>query len=250
MHQLVHYPSSHPYLTLLQQHKAYEGWEWIAYSGLETISSETQVFILVSPLMVGEKIIAPDFIWKQYLQQHQPQLKFLNVSIYPNDHPNHLFLFDLPHSFTEKFQNALTLNVDWEPFVFGGIDARNYLKDFIHGHGGMSFYKPLYRLYSLIKDIFAEKADGIAYLETWTELGPDTLTWWNALCTRWRLYQDFFTILPLDKEVTIIETKLQQIEPFFAGQGAHEHLLYESQCDNVLQSIIQIIKTLESYASH
>lgn len=250
MQQLIHFPSSHPYLDILKRHQACVGWKWSTYSIPEAIDAEKQVFVLFSPMEVGEKIIAPDHIWRQYLRQRQPRLKFFNVSIYPGQHPNYLFLFDLPINFSNKIENALTLNEEWDPFVFGAIDARDRLRDFLLGHGGMSFYKPLYRLQSLIVDIIAEKTTGVAYLETWGELGADTLIWWTALYTRWQLYLDFFTILPLQKEVEAVDFKLQQIKPFFDHKGMQEHLLYDLECDAALRSITQNIKILESYAAH
>lgn len=248
--KILHFPSTHPYLKRLQSNPTFEPWTFTPWSEATEPSSEAGVFILVSPFEVQEKYVAPDHIWKKYLQQHAPQCKFFNLSIYPSDQPNHLYLFGLPDDFTTSVQAAPALADHWEPYVFGAMDARDRLQDFLEGHGGMSFYKPLYRLKSLLQDIQREKTEGIPYAETWEELGSDVLSWWDALCTRWQRYQDFFQILPLSAIVNQIATELHQITPFFAAKGTDEQLLYDLNCIKALDSIDHQLKTMTDYASH
>lgn len=250
MPTILHFPSTHPYLKRLQSHPAFEPWTFTPWSEAVEPATEAGVFILVSPFEVEEKYIAPDHIWKKYLQQQALQLKFFNLSIYPSEQPNHLYLFGLPDDFSTVVHAAPNLTDSWEPYVFGAMDARDRLKDFLEGHGGMSFYKPLYRLKSLIQDIQREKTEGIPYTETWEELGIDVLNWWDALCTRWQRYQDFFQILPLAEIVEQIEAQLQQITPFFAAKGIDDQLLYDLNCIEALDSIDHHLKTLQEYAAH
>lgn len=246
----LHFPSTHPYLKRLQSHPAFEPWTFIPWSEATEPSSEVGVFILISPFEVQEKYIAPDHIWKKYLQQHMPQLKFFNLSIYPSEQPNHLYLFGLPDDFSNAIQTAQSLTEDWQPFVFGAMDARDRLQDFLEGHGGMSFFKPVDRLKGLLTVMNRDLEQGVSFDELWSDFGTDILNWWDAVCTRWQCYQDFFTILPFSEIVEQIEAKLQQITPFFAAQGTNKQLLYDVYCVEALNAIDHHLKILQEYATH
>lgn len=247
---ISYFPAEHPFLRHLQAHAAFKMYGFVPYTYEKELAQKTTAFILFSPFEIEEKFVEPDHIWKKYFQEHYSYMKFFNLSIYPNENPNHLFLFDLPGNFAEKINKAKPLNEDWEPFVFGAVDARNQLHDFLAGHGGKSFYKPLYRLKSLLKDIQAERQKGVLHAEIWGELGADVLSWWNDLYTRFHVYQDFFAILPIGGEIESIRANLEQIRPFFAEKGNDERLLYDLHCLDALESIDETLKILHQYATH
>ncbi len=217
-----------------------------------TIGEEitTPYFLLFSPIWQYEHFISCDKLWKQYLQQEYPTIKFITVGTIKKSQPNYIDILHPPTNFNLFLNRANTVVSDWTPVNTGGVNLAAKLNRFLEGHGTDSVVEIFSSLRRDVKVIDRNLILGDSLQRIKQEYsGFQKFTaGWTTFRNRFSNYFSYFECVPFFFLFQKIYIFSEEIHPFFANTCQSEDLFHELAIPDKIAAIQQLLSKIRKYA--
>ncbi len=221
-----------------------QGYDPILYNPLQPQAVE--VLLLLTPLLIDNKWISIENVWKRHFENISPSVKIIQAGIHEiQSRPNYLHLYAFPDDFSALVADSVSVTT-WEPYPIGGEDLGDLLSIYFSGHGTEGIVEWLNKVKSSLESVSYRfnKKEPVGELQTWLihpEIRYDEES--KALLGRWNHFRSYFDALP-DK--TFIETLEIEIlktdsEPILMADESE----FKPRIEAAMAAFEQIIQLLE-----
>ncbi|HRI80072.1 MAG TPA: hypothetical protein PLR06_11100 [Cyclobacteriaceae bacterium] len=207
--------------------------------------------ILFSPLLLDDKWIAPESVWKRYFEQVAPQVRLIQAGMQGDkSKANYLHLYAWPDNLQTFLETAKTVN-EWVPCQTGGIDLSDLIRLFFDGHGTDGFVEWKNKVERVISGSIHKLGEGQPVEKVQRDLDDSEKKFRVAsMRGRWQHYRKLFTLMPNENGLKEIDDLINSIalevlilapKESFQEQTTRYHLILR-QIDDLLMPIRKLIQ--------
>ncbi|HRI34244.1 MAG TPA: hypothetical protein PLD02_10860 [Saprospiraceae bacterium] len=211
MSSIYYFPDDPPFSSRWEARLPMVGYRLLAYNPAQPPKVDT--VLLLTSLLLEDKWIAPESVWKRYFEQNAPNVRLIQSGMQGNEsRPNYLHLYAWPNDFSNFLQTSKTVS-EWTPYPIGGTDLSDLIRFFFDGHGTDGFAEWKNKVQRVLSSLLYNLKEGkpVVEIQQWLN-DPEKKHRFASMQGRWQHYNKVFTILPDSKCLKNIDDLLNKID--------------------------------------
>lgn len=212
------------------------------------------VFLLVTPVRVGDDFVRPDGVWAQYFAAENPSAVLLQAGIRDRAiSPNYLHWSHLPNDFELFLQGAQRAGEGWVPPDYGERKLEVIWQRFWDGHNKAGFadwFSATKRFLQIADDKLQKGPEQEQPRRAYLAEADNQQSFQNTH-SRWKAYLPYLLLAPFSDQIEEVDRLLRDMEggwedcPDYATLAARIHTCRTKieAADDLLTHLSQYFKT-------
>jgi hypothetical protein len=215
----------------------------------------TGVILLFSPVLLEERWISYESVWKNYFEATDPEIRLIQAGIQGSKSTaNYLHLYAWPDDL-HVFLNTSKPVTDWTPRPTGGVDLNDQILLFFDGHGTDGFTEWKNKVQRVISGIAYKLHEGYSVAQIQHDLDePEKRLRFSSMIGRWRHYRRLFSLLPNEKNLQVIDDLVEKMtfEALVKSpvkEFQQQIVRYQAAMDQIDEELIPLRKLIQKRAT-
>lgn len=221
-----------------------QGYDPILYNPLQPQAVE--VLLLLTPLLIDNKWISIENVWKRHFENISPSVKIIQAGIHEiQSRPNYLHLYAFPDNFSALVADSVSVTT-WEPYPIGGEDLGELLSIYFSGHGTEGIVEWLNKVIRSLESIKYRLQIGESANELQAWLVHPTIRYNQdaaVLLGRWNHFKSYFNALPDKTFIKILEKEIIKTDSLPILMASEND--FEQKVRDSIEAFKKIIQLLE-----